>query len=113
MTGHSHGADRQEVEMSINSINPGLSESSQIVPDDMAAVAEAGFCSVTRSRPDGERAARPAFADIQLGARVAGLQAAHPPLLAGQVNAHRALQPACRQAMLRGKEWMAKPQTAG
>jgi uncharacterized protein (TIGR01244 family) len=70
----------------IKAINAGLSVSPQILPDDVAAIAAAGFRSVVCNRPDGEGADQPAFAAIEAAARAAGLQAAYLPVVSGQVK---------------------------
>ncbi len=72
--------------MTIKAINAGLSVSPQILPDDIAAIAAAGFRSVICNRPDGEGADQPAFAEIEAAARAAGLQAAYQPVISGQVK---------------------------
>jgi sulfide:quinone oxidoreductase len=72
--------------MTIKAINAGLSVSPQILPDDVAAIAAAGFRSVVCNRPDGEGADQPAFAAIEAAARAAGLQAAYLPVVSGQVK---------------------------
>ena len=72
--------------MTIKAINAGLSVSPQILPDDVAAIAAAGFRSVVCNRPDGEGADPPAFAAIEAAARAAGLQAACLLVVSGQVK---------------------------
>jgi sulfide:quinone oxidoreductase len=72
--------------MIIKAINAGLSVSPQILPEDIAAIAAAGFRSVMCNRPDGEAADQPAFAEIEAAARAAGLEAAYLPVVSGQVK---------------------------
>ena len=71
--------------MIIKAFNAGLSVSPQILPEDIAAIAAAGFRSVMCNRPDGEAADQPAFAEIEAAARAAGLEAAYlaKPQMAG------------------------------
>jgi len=67
-------------------INANLSVSGQIMPEAVAAVAEAGFRSIICNRPDGEGADQPGFAEIEAAAKVAGLQAAYQPVISGKVT---------------------------
>ena len=67
-------------------INANLSVSDQIMPEAVAAVAEAGFRSIICNRPDGEGADQPGFAEIEAAAKVAGLQAAYQPVISGKVT---------------------------
>jgi sulfide:quinone oxidoreductase len=71
--------------MIIKAINAGLSVSPQVLPEDISAIAAAGFRSVMCNRPDGEAADQPAFAEIEAAARAAGLEAAYlaKPQMAG------------------------------
>jgi sulfide:quinone oxidoreductase len=71
--------------MIIKAINAGLSVSPQVLPEDISAIAAAGFRSVMCNRPDGEGADQPAFAEIEAAARAAGLEAAYlaKPQMAG------------------------------
>lgn len=55
----------------------------QIMPDDMAKVAEAGFKSIVCARPDHEEQGQPNFALIASAARKAGLTAVHIPVAGG------------------------------
>ncbi len=72
--------------MQPNRINANLSVSGQIMPEAVAAVAEAGFRSIICNRPDGEGADQPGFAEIEAAAKVAGLQAAYQPVISGKVT---------------------------
>ena len=71
--------------MIIKAINAGLSVSPQVLPEDISAIAAAGFRSVMCNRPDGEAADQPAFAEIEAAAHAAGLEAAYlaKPQMAG------------------------------
>ena len=72
--------------MTIKHITPGLSVTEQIAPQDIAALAEAGFRSILCNRPDGEGPDQPSFAEIEATTKAAGLQAAYLPIVAGKVS---------------------------
>lgn len=56
----------------------------QLEPDDMRAVAEAGFKSVIINRPDGEGGPdQPASAEVMAAARAAGLAIEYQPVVSG------------------------------
>ncbi|MEN9774262.1 MAG: hypothetical protein RL322_1332 [Pseudomonadota bacterium] len=52
----------------------------QLRPEDMAALAEAGFRSVIDNRPDGEDAAQPDHAVMRAAAEAAGLSFVYIPV---------------------------------
>jgi uncharacterized protein (TIGR01244 family) len=52
----------------------------QIAPEDMPAIAEAGFKTVVCARPDDEEPGQPDFAQIAEAARKVGLKAVHIPV---------------------------------
>jgi uncharacterized protein (TIGR01244 family) len=52
----------------------------QITPDQVAAVADAGFRTIVCARPDHEEPGQPTFAEIAAAARAAGLEAVHIPV---------------------------------
>lgn len=59
----------------------------QIAPDDLSAIAAAGFRSIINNRPDGEGgASQPASGDIERAARAAGLRYAHLPVVSGRIT---------------------------
>ena len=61
--------------------NPNFAVAPQLAPEDMAAVAAAGFRSVINNRPDGEGGpSQPASADIEKAARALGLEYRHQPV---------------------------------
>ncbi|MCO4054650.1 MAG: TIGR01244 family phosphatase [Bosea sp.] len=72
-------------------IDPTLSVSEQIKPDDIAALAASGFKSLICNRPDAEAAGQPAFAEIETAAKSAGLSAAYQPVVSGKVGDEEAL----------------------
>ena len=72
--------------MNAKKIDAGLSVSAQISPEDLAAIAAAGFRSVICNRPDGEGPDQPVFAEIEAAAKAAGMQAAYQPVITGKVG---------------------------
>ncbi len=72
--------------MTAKPITPALFVSEQILPQDIAAFAEAGFKAVICNRPDGEGADQPSFAEIEAAAEAAGMTAAYLPIVAGKVG---------------------------
>lgn len=72
-------------------IDPSLSVSEQIKPEDIAAIAASGFKSIICNRPDGEAVDQPAFAKIETAAKSAGLSAAYQPVVSGKVGDEDAL----------------------
>lgn len=55
----------------------------QITPDEVAAVAKAGFRTILCCRPDNEDSGQPGFAAIDKAAREQGLKAVHIPISGG------------------------------
>lgn len=78
--------------MDIRTLTPELSVAPQISPDDVAQLAAAGFRSIVCNRPDNEEEGQIAFADIARVANAHGLQAAHLPVISGQVQDDQAMQ---------------------
>ncbi len=72
--------------MDLRKISSHLSVSPQIMPDDMAAIKEAGFRAIICNRPDGEGADQPSFDEVQKAAEAAGLEARYVPIKAGMVS---------------------------
>ena len=54
--------------MTAKPITPTLSVSEQVLSQDVAALATAGFKSIICNRPDGEGADQPSFAEIEAAA---------------------------------------------
>ncbi|CAN1550906.1 HcaD Uncharacterized NAD(FAD)-dependent dehydrogenases [Rhabdaerophilaceae bacterium] len=77
--------------MTPKTIDQTLSVSEQIKPDDIAAIATAGFKSIICNRPDGEGADQPVFAEIDAAAKSAGLVSAYQPIVSGKVGDEDAL----------------------
>ena len=77
--------------MEIKRIDDRLSVSAQIGPDDVPAVAAAGFRSIIANRPDGEGGDQPDFAAIAAEADRLGLKAAYLPVTSGKVGDDEAI----------------------
>lgn len=78
--------------MDIRKLTPELSVAPQITPQDVASLAAAGFKSIVCNRPDNEEEGQIAFAEIARVAGEHGLQAAHLPVISGQVQDDQAMQ---------------------
>lgn len=71
--------------MDIHAISTELSVAPQVLPEDMPAVAAAGFRSVICNRPDGEAPDQPSFEEIETAALAAGLEVVYQPVTPGKV----------------------------
>lgn len=72
--------------MDIRKIDDQFSVSPQLEPDEMGAVATAGFKSIIINRPDGEGADQPSSAEVTTAAQAAGLRVAYVPVVSGQIT---------------------------
>ncbi|MBN9672648.1 bifunctional protein tyrosine phosphatase family protein/NAD(P)/FAD-dependent oxidoreductase [Roseibium aggregatum] len=72
--------------MSTKAINTQISVSPQILPEDLAEIAQQGFRSVICNRPDGEGADQPTFEEIETAAKKLGLESRYLPIVAGKVR---------------------------
>lgn len=72
--------------MDLKKITDKTSVSPQIMPQDMAAIKEAGFRAIICNRPDGEGADQPSFEEIEKAAKKAGIETAYVPITAGMVR---------------------------
>lgn len=73
--------------MTLKTISPTLSVSSQILPHQVEALAKAGFKSIICNLPDGEGGpSQPCFDQIAAAASAAGMQAAYLPIVPGQAG---------------------------
>lgn len=61
-------------------LDPRMTTSAQIGPEDLAAIAAAGFGTVVCNRPDGEEAGQPSAGSLAEAARAAGLTFVHIPV---------------------------------
>ena len=69
--------------ISVRTISPDFSVSSQVDPADFDALVAAGFRSIISNRPDGEEPGQPSWAQIAAAAEAAGLEARHIPVAPG------------------------------
>ncbi|MDR9394013.1 TIGR01244 family sulfur transferase [Roseovarius sp. SYSU LYC5161] len=72
--------------MEVHKITDDFSVAPQITPDDVAAIAGAGFRSILCNRPDGEEPGQAAYDDVADAARAAGLDARSVPIVSGVVR---------------------------
>lgn len=71
----------------INPLSADFSVAPQLAPEDMSAVAEAGYKSVIINRPDFEGGAdQPTSADVMAAARAAGLRVEYQPVVSGAMT---------------------------
>lgn len=72
----------------IQRLTPDFAVAPQLGPDDMTAVAEAGYKSVIINRPDYEGGAdQPTAEAVSSAARDAGLRVAYQPVVSGAITA--------------------------
>jgi uncharacterized protein (TIGR01244 family) len=72
----------------INPLNDQFAVAPQLQPQDMQAVADAGYKSVIINRPDMEGGPeQPASADVMAAARAAGLAVEYQPVVSGAMTA--------------------------
>jgi uncharacterized protein (TIGR01244 family) len=62
------------------SVDKDFAVAGQVSPDDLGALAEAGFKTILCARPDHEEPGQPTFAAIAAAAEKAGLKAVHIPV---------------------------------
>lgn len=70
--------------MDFNTVNEGLTVSSQIQPEDFATLAAKGFRAVINNRPDNEVGAEIGSTAMQAAAEAAGLAYVYLPIFPGQ-----------------------------
>ena len=71
----------------INPLTDAFAVAPQLGPEDMQAVADAGYRSVIINRPDGEEGAgQPASVDVIAAARAAGLAVEYQPVVSGAMT---------------------------
>ena len=68
--------------MRIVSLTDHVAVSQQILPEDIAEIAAAGFKVLINNRPDGEEVGQPSEADIAAAAELAGIEYHHIPVTA-------------------------------
>ncbi|MDX3893894.1 TIGR01244 family sulfur transferase [Pusillimonas sp.] len=71
----------------LNPLSADFAVAPQLGPDDMQAVAQAGYKSVIINRPDFEGGAdQPTSGDVMAAARAAGLQVEYQPVVSGAMT---------------------------
>ena len=71
----------------IHPLNDGFAVSPQLRPEDMQAVADAGYKSVIINRPDGEGGPeQPTSEEVMAAAKAAGLATAYQPVVSGAMT---------------------------
>ncbi|MBL0947407.1 TIGR01244 family sulfur transferase [Brevundimonas sp.] len=63
-----------------------LTTSPQIHPDELEAIAAAGFRAVISNRPDGEEPGQPSAAEMKAAAEAHGLEFRHIPVTVGAIG---------------------------
>ncbi|MFN3371428.1 MAG: TIGR01244 family sulfur transferase [Sphingomonadaceae bacterium] len=71
--------------MEIRRLNDQLAVSPQVKPEEVAAIARAGYRAIIDNRPDGEEQGQPPAATIAAAAERAGLGFAHIPVVSGAI----------------------------
>ena len=72
---------------SYHSLTEAFAVAPQLMPEDMQALADAGFKSVIINRPDGEGGAeQPTSAAVMTAAQAAGLQVRYQPVVSGSIT---------------------------
>lgn len=72
--------------MDIRQITDSYSVSQQVVPDEIAAIKEAGFKTVICNRPDDEQPGQPSHDAIKAAVEAAGLTFRYIPVISGQMT---------------------------
>lgn len=72
--------------MQVKRLTPDLAVGPQLAADDVATLAALGFRAIIASRPDGEAADQPAFAELGEEATTHGLQTRHLPVVASRIG---------------------------
>lgn len=69
--------------MNIRKLDDNFSITAQIMPDQVKAVAAAGYRSIVCARPDNEELGQPRFDEVARAAEAEGLQIVHIPVSGG------------------------------
>ena len=78
--------------MNVKRLSDELSVSAQIIPEDIAALKEAGFRSIICNRPDGEAADQPSARELEATASAHALEFIHLPVVPGKMSDDDAVQ---------------------
>ncbi len=65
---------------------PGISVTSQVTPEGIAAAKAAGFRAIVNNRPDREEPGQPSSAELEAAAKAAGMEYHHIPVVPGQFS---------------------------
>src|SRR5690606_4489259 len=83
-----HYTELHRMSLPINPLTDEFAVAPQLRPEDMQAVADAGYKSVIINRPDGEGGPeQPASSDVIAAARAAGLSIEYQPVVSGGMTA--------------------------
>ena len=74
--------------MDIRRVDDNFAVAPQVQPDDMQALADAGFTDVMCNRPDGEEPGQPPLAELHAAAEAAGMAFHHVPVSGGAFPEH-------------------------
>jgi uncharacterized protein (TIGR01244 family) len=72
--------------MNLTQLSPRLSVRPQLLPDEVADVAAAGFKGIINNRPDGEAPYQPRSEELEAEAKRQGLAYWHIPVVPGQAT---------------------------
>ena len=86
--------------MNMTQLSPTLSVRPQVLPEEVAQLAAAGFKGIINNRPDGEGPDQPSSAELEAAATRHGLAYGHIPVVPGQATEEqaRAFAAALREA---------------
>lgn len=76
--------------MELKKLTDGLSVASQIAPEDVARIKDAGFRAIMCNRPDGEGNDQPTFEEIEMAAQALGMECRYMPVTSGMVKDEQA-----------------------
>lgn len=86
--------------MNMTQLSPTLSVRPQVLPEEVAELAAAGFKGIINNRPDGEAPDQPGSSELEAAAKRHGLAYWHIPVVPGQATEEqaRAFAAALREA---------------
>jgi len=73
-------AKPKEKTMHLNKITADYATTGQITPDQIKAIADAGYKSIVCARPDHEEGGQPSYDEVARAAEAAGLKIVHIPV---------------------------------
>ena len=73
--------------MDLKRLTPEIAVAGQIMPEDVAAIAAAGYRAIICNRPDDEAPGQPPYAAIEAAARKAGIATRFVPVVPGKIGA--------------------------